>query len=114
MCQPKGIKRIGGKRYDPVSFHSHRGKTISNLMFDALRETGKHKTSRNLFQVTLETIGHLIQQNNTAFIPELSKYIASSNGPNGYNYTSNTALIHPSFSGLFVTWAYFAQTTFPD
>ena len=28
-------------------------------------------------------------------------------------YTSSTALIQPSFSGLFVTWAYLPQTTLP-
>ena len=27
--------------------------------------------------------------------------------------TSRTALMHPSFSGLFVTWAYLPQTTLP-
>ena len=30
-----------------------------------------------------------------------------------YVQTSKIALIHPSFSGLFVTWAYFPQTTLP-
>jgi hypothetical protein len=29
-------------------------------------------------------------------------------------YTSKTAFIHPSFSGLFVTCAYFPHTTLPD
>ena len=29
-------------------------------------------------------------------------------------YTNNTPLIHPSSSGLLVTWAYLPHTTFPD
>ncbi|KAH1022554.1 hypothetical protein HUJ04_011938 [Dendroctonus ponderosae] len=30
-----------------------------------------------------------------------------------FNYTKSTALMHPSFSGLLVTWAYLPQTTLP-
>lgn len=30
------------------------------------------------------------------------------------DYTSSTALMHPSFSGLFVTCAYLPHTTLPD
>ena len=33
--------------------------------------------------------------------------------PDHHSYTSKTALMHPSFSGLFVTCAYFPQTTLP-
>lgn len=32
---------------------------------------------------------------------------------NDYDYTSNTALTHPSSSGLFVTWAIFPHATLP-
>lgn len=42
--------------------------------------------------------------------PAVLKRHSSILNASGFHYTSNTALMQPSFSGLFVTWAYLPET----
>lgn len=43
-------------------------------------------------------------------VPGCTRRHSSISNVSGFCYTSNTALMQPSFSGLFVTWAYLPET----
>ena len=78
-------------------------------VFKVLR-SGKRKRKQWKRMITKATF---VGQSFTRKPPKYERFIR----PTGLRFTkahtSSTALMHPSFSGLLVTWAYFPHTTFP-